>query len=169
MAVTVPFRQFFRKLSQNSLKVVRHKHSWTHGLDGETCWRSLDEQLLLRDALPSVQTLLILRSKIVSDPDAPEDELEFNPDAVEIELARAFFPKVEWEIGKPLSLLNEHKGPIDIVVNCLPLVSKSSVSIELAGIEGKPIKLRDKLANLILASATACLSVDGIGAFYSLG
>lgn len=99
------------------------------------------------------------------DPDAPEDELEFNPDAVEIELARAFFPEVEWKIGKPLSLLNEHKGPIDIVVNCLPLVSKSSESLELTGIEGKPLKLRDELANIILASATARLSADGIGLF----
>lgn len=99
------------------------------------------------------------------DPDAPEDELEFNPNAVEIELARAFFPEVEWKIGKPLSLLNEHKGSIDIVVNCLPLVSKSSESLELTGIEGKPLKLRDKLANIILASATARLSADGIGLF----
>ena len=103
------------------------------------------------------------------DPADAEVEIEFNPDAVGIELARAFFPEVEWKIGKPLSLLNEHNSPIDIVVNCLPLVSESSGSIELAGIEGKPIKLRDELGNLILASATARLSGDGIGLFIVSG
>ncbi len=97
------------------------------------------------------------------DPD--EDELAFNPDAVEVELARAFFPGVEWKIGHPLSLLNEHRGSIDIIVNCLPLGAKTSGSLELAGIEGKPIKLRDELGNLILAAATARLSEDGMGLF----
>ena len=91
--------------------------------------------------------------------------LAFNPDAAEVELARALFPEAKWQIGQPLSLLNELRDSVKVIVSCLPLGVKTSESLELAGTAGKPIKLRDEFGNLILAAATARLSEDGVGLF----
>ena len=95
----------------------------------------------------------------------PSRCLAFNPDAVEVELARALYPEAEWKIGQPLGLLNEHRDFIDIVVSCLPFGARTNESLELADTAGNPMKLRDELGNLILAAATARLSKDGLGLF----
>jgi len=91
--------------------------------------------------------------------------IAFNMNASEGTLAEALFPQAEWSIGQPLHLLETLEEPIDVVVSCLPLGTRTSESLTLSDPAGNPIELNDNLGNLILAGATARLKADGVGLF----
>jgi hypothetical protein len=91
--------------------------------------------------------------------------IAFNTNASEGKLAKALFSQAEWLIGEPLKLLETLATPIDIVVSCLPFGVRASETLTLADTAGNPVELRADLGNLILTSATARLSENGIGLF----
>jgi len=71
----------------------------------------------------------------------------------------------EWHVNDPLEWLDTLDCDLDVVASVLPFGAKSNRSVTLTTVAGKPIELRDKLGNLIMAKAAVRLSEEGIGLF----
>jgi hypothetical protein len=71
----------------------------------------------------------------------------------------------EWHVNDPLEWLDTLDCDLDVVTSVLPFGAKSKRSVTLTTVAGKPIELRDKLGNLIMAKAAVQLSEEGIGLF----
>lgn len=71
----------------------------------------------------------------------------------------------EWHVNDPLEWLDTLDCDLDVVTSVLPFGAKSNRSVTLTTLAGKPIELRDKLGNLIMAKAAVRLSEEGIGMF----
>ena len=71
----------------------------------------------------------------------------------------------EWHVNDPLVWLDTLDCDLDVVASVLPFGAKSNRSVTLTTVAGKPIELRDKLGNLIMAKAAVRLSEEGIGLF----
>lgn len=71
----------------------------------------------------------------------------------------------EWHLDDPLEWLDTLDCDLDVVASVLPFGAKSNRSVTLPTVAGKPIELRDKLGNLIMAKAAVLLSEEGIGLF----
>jgi len=70
-----------------------------------------------------------------------------------------------WQVGDPLQLIQELKHEMDIICSIPPFGAKSNRTLELSSTTGEIIRLKDDLANLIIASICQKLKTDGIGIF----
>ena len=70
-----------------------------------------------------------------------------------------------WEVGDPLDVLERLPSELDVVVSIPPFGVKSERTLRVRGVSGEILDLRDSLGNLVLASASAKLTRDGLGIF----
>jgi len=81
-------------------------------------------------------------------------------------LARTVVRGVRWQIGNPLTLINEVlTGPVDVVASVLPFRMPGTQEVELHGTSGETIRCRLDFSSNLLAAAALRLSADGIGLF----
>jgi hypothetical protein len=91
--------------------------------------------------------------------------LAFTPSQAEFSLGKVLAGEAEWHHGDPLLQLQSLKSELDLVASILPFGLKSDHSITLTRPDGTSVELRGDLGSLILASAAARLSREGIGLF----
>jgi hypothetical protein len=81
------------------------------------------------------------------------------------ELAQTIFPDSEWFVGSSLDLLAHLDSPIDVIVSMLPFNATSNQSLKLEDLSGNQVPIKSSLDNLILATSTSRLDVNGIGLY----
>lgn len=81
------------------------------------------------------------------------------------EFGRALTPDLDWHSGDPVSFLEKLPGPLDLVVSLPPFGSQYSQPAELKTATGETVRLPRDLASVLIATASARLSREGVGIF----
>ena len=95
----------------------------------------------------------------------PNEAMAFTPNQAEHDLGKVLVPKVNWQLGQPMHLLDAVTQEFDVVASILPMGARSSNPLKVVTASGDDVELRDDLGNLVMVAATLHLSSSGFGLF----
>ena len=94
-----------------------------------------------------------------------EEALAFTQIQAEHALGTVLVPKVSWQLGEPMRLLDAVTQEFDVVASILPMGARSANPLKVATASGEKVELRDDLGNLVMVAAALHLSSSGVGLF----
>jgi len=94
-----------------------------------------------------------------------ENAIAFTRYATEQELWEILAPKVNWQLGESIPLLDSQKEPFDLFASILPMGLKAQDALKVTTPSGQTLELMDDLGNLIMIAASTHLGSSGMGLF----
>lgn len=95
----------------------------------------------------------------------PEQAVAFQENHGAHEIGEVLAPEVNWQLGKPLDLIDSLPHSLDVVASILPIGVRSYHPVKVTLASGETVELSDDLGNLIMVAASQRLSSSGRGLF----